>query len=65
MVFAAREELAVSLHDVLVRRTQLAYRDLERGRGVAAEVAGLMGPELGWDDAGRAAQVEAYLRATE
>jgi len=60
VVFAARHELALTLCDVLVRRTQLVYRDAGRGLDVALHAAEVMGDELGWDTVERQRQVEAY-----
>ena len=60
VVYAARAELAFSLSDVLVRRTQLALRDRHRGLGVVEQCAKLMAAELGWDDAERERQIQGY-----
>ncbi|MEO7002553.1 MAG: glycerol-3-phosphate dehydrogenase/oxidase [Ktedonobacterales bacterium] len=60
VVQACRAELALTLADVLVRRTHLAVLDRLRGVGVAQEVAALMAAELGWRDAERERQVAAY-----
>jgi len=62
VVFAAREELALSLADVMVRRTQLTYRALDQGRGVAVRVAKLMGDELSWSEAKRKEELASYDR---
>jgi glycerol-3-phosphate dehydrogenase len=50
VTFAARHELAFSLCDTLIRRTQLFYRDLDQGLGLASRACELMAAELGWDD---------------
>ena len=60
VAFAGREEFACTLSDVLVRRTQLFYRDSEQGLGVAEEAAELLAPILGWDPSEQARQVAAY-----
>jgi glycerol-3-phosphate dehydrogenase len=59
-VYAARNEMACTLDDVLSRRTRarLLARD---ATGAAAEaVAALLATELGWDDAEQRRQVEHY-----
>ena len=63
VVAAVEGELAVTLEDVLRRRTQLALFDPAGGTAAADEVAALMGERLGWsaDDAREAAQ--AYVEA--
>lgn len=58
--FSVREELAATVSDVLSRRTQIFYRDVDQGLGVAARVADRMAALLGWDDARRAIEVERY-----
>ncbi len=58
VVAAVEAEMAVTLEDVLRRRTQLALFDPAGGADVADEVAGLMAQRLGWgpDDARAAAR---------
>lgn len=62
VVWAARREMALSVEDVLVRRTSLHYRALDQGLACAAETARLLGAELGWSDARVRAETEAYER---
>lgn len=62
VVWACRAELALTLEDVLARRTRIAIEDRTRGLDAAGQIAGLMAAELGWSDAERARQVEAYAR---
>ena len=59
-VWAARREMAQSVTDVLARRTRALILDREAAAGAAADVAGLLRAELGWDDAEAAAQVERF-----
>jgi len=61
MLYVCREEMALTLEDALQRRTHIALEDRLRGTEVAAPVAHLIGPELGWDAAEEARQVEHYL----
>ncbi|MEA2538240.1 MAG: glycerol-3-phosphate dehydrogenase [Chloroflexota bacterium] len=60
-VWAVRTEVALSLDDVLSRRTRLSQELADRGAAIAPRVAELIGPELGWSEADRAPAVEAYL----
>lgn len=60
IVYAARAEGAVHLDDVLERRTRLSTEVRDRGVAAAEEVAALVAPELGWDDARRTAEVKRY-----
>ncbi len=58
--YAARHELAASVADVLVRRTQLFYREADQALGAAERVGEILAAELGWDAEHTAASVEAY-----
>ncbi len=61
VTWAARHELALSLDDMLARRTRLAQELPDRGAAIAPRVAELLGTELGWGETRRAREVEAYL----
>ncbi len=61
VAWAAREELALSLDDVLARRTRLAPELPDRGASIAPRVAEIMGAELGWDAPRREREVAVYL----
>lgn len=60
---AVQSEMAMTVADVLARRTRLSLLDRARGASVAPDVAAILGDALGWDDAERARQV-AHYRAT-
>ena len=58
--FAAEGEMARTVDDFLVRRTEIFYKAPDQGLGAAPEVADIMGEVLGWDKAERKRQVERY-----
>ncbi len=58
--WAVREELAATVCDVLVRRTQLFYRDHDQGLNAAPEVADRMATLLGWDEATKERELARY-----
>jgi glycerol-3-phosphate dehydrogenase len=60
VLYAVRAEGARHLADVLERRTRLDYETRDRGVAAADEVAALIGPELGWDEAATTAEISAY-----
>ncbi|MGW0180109.1 glycerol-3-phosphate dehydrogenase/oxidase [Nocardia sp. NPDC003345] len=60
-VYAAAAEGALHLDDVLARRTRISIEYPHRGAECAAEVAELIGPVLGWDDAETDREVRTYL----
>ncbi len=61
VAWAVRHESALSLDDVLARRTRLAQELPDRGAAIAPRVAAIMGAELGWGETRQAREVEAYL----
>jgi glycerol-3-phosphate dehydrogenase len=61
-VYAVRHEMARSVDDVLSRRTRARLLDRDAAMAAAPHVAELMRPELGWDDAETARQVEAFAQ---
>ncbi len=57
VVHAARHEMALTLADVLCRRTPLFFLDREQGMAAARDAADLMGAVLGWDTERREQEV--------
>jgi glycerol-3-phosphate dehydrogenase len=64
-LFAARHEMAMTVEDILARRTRLSLIDRAHGLPVAPDVAAILGDALGWDAAERVRQVEAYRATVE
>jgi glycerol-3-phosphate dehydrogenase len=60
VLFAAREEMARTVDDVLSRRTRMLFLDAAGARRAAPEVAALLARELGRDGAWVDAQVRAF-----
>jgi glycerol-3-phosphate dehydrogenase len=60
LVYAARAELAVTLDDLLCRRTRAHLIDMRASYDAAERAARIVAPELGWDDARVTAEVTAY-----
>jgi glycerol-3-phosphate dehydrogenase len=65
VVQAVEQEWALTLEDVLRRRTQVALRDVAGGAQAAAAVAALMARPLGWDAEAMDAAVQAYVAAAD
>ena len=61
VVWSVREESALSVDDLLSRRTRLAQELPDRGAAVAPRVAELMGEELGWSSADQDGAVRSFL----
>jgi hypothetical protein len=57
VLYAVTHEGALTLDDVLTRRTHVAIEDPDAGVDAAAEVAALITPVLGWDAARQAGSV--------
>ncbi len=62
VVYAVRAEMAMTLEDVLERRTRAHLHDARATARAAHLVARLVGDELGWDGARRDQAVEDYRR---
>lgn len=60
VVHAVEQELALTIDDVLVRRTSLALTAQDQGLGAAEAVADLMAARLGWSAATRNRNLDQY-----
>ena len=58
--FGVREELAASVSDILIRRTQLFFRDYNQGLGSVDKVANRMAELIGWSDAEKQKSIDHY-----
>ena len=58
--FAVDEELATTLSDVLMRRTQIFFKDRDQGLGCCDAVARRMAAKLGWDEARTTQELATY-----
>lgn len=58
--FAVQRELAQTVRDVLIRRTQMFFKDRDQGLGAVEQVSERMAELLGWDDQRRATEELAY-----
>jgi glycerol-3-phosphate dehydrogenase len=61
LVHSLRREMAVTLCDLLIRRTHLFYEVTGHAAVEAAEVVDLAAAELGWDGVRKASELAAYL----
>ncbi len=64
-VYAARYEMALTLEDVLSRRTRALLLDAAATVAAAPAVADLLAPELGWSAEETSAQVAAFTALAE
>jgi len=62
---AFRREMACTLGDLLVRRTQLAFETRDRGVRAARDAAERLAPHLGWDAARVSEELRRYEREAE
>ncbi len=60
-LYAVSDEGALHLDDILTRRTRISIESADRGADVAAEVARLVAPELGWSEEDASREVSHYL----
>jgi len=61
ILHAVTHEGAVSVEDVLLRRTRISFEASDSGASVAEEVAAIIGPELSWSATDRRVSVGAFL----
>jgi glycerol-3-phosphate dehydrogenase len=59
-VYAAREEMARTLDDVVTRRTRATIQRAHATMDAAAAIASLIAPDMGWDEKETAEQVARY-----
>ncbi len=64
-VYAARYEMARTLDDVLSRRTRARLLARDDSAAMAAQVADLLAPELGWDAEECRRQIAAYTASVD
>ena len=58
IAYAAREEMAVTLADALIRRTEAGSAGYP-GADAVSRAAAVMAAELGWDEARRQREIDA------
>ena len=61
ILHAATHEGALSVEDVLLRRTRISFEAADSGAEAAMEVAKIIGDELGWGAKERKASVHSFL----
>jgi glycerol-3-phosphate dehydrogenase len=60
VVYACRHEMAMTLDDMLARRTSIILEDRDLGAGIVDEVAALMAKELDWSPEQQRSMIDAY-----
>ncbi len=65
ILHAVTHEGALSVEDVLLRRTRISFEAADGGAAAADEVATIIGPELGWSAKDAKASVRAFLDVIE
>ena len=61
LTYAIDFEMALTLSDLLMRRTRIAFELPDHGVGAAARIAEVVGPAARWSEYSKRAQVEAYI----
>ena len=65
LLYAAREEMACTLDDVLARRTRASIQRTRAAIDAAPAVAALVAPVLGWDERRTADEVAAFTESDQ
>jgi glycerol-3-phosphate dehydrogenase len=63
VAWAAREEMALGLDDVLARRMRLVHELPDRAESIVPRVTEILGRELGWDEIRRDRESVAFLNS--
>jgi glycerol-3-phosphate dehydrogenase len=63
--WAVSEELAATVSDVMIRRTQIFYRDFDQGLGAVDRVAARLAALIGWDAEERERHIADYRAIVE
>jgi glycerol-3-phosphate dehydrogenase len=63
--YAARNEMAYTLGDLLIRRTHVAFETRDHGRAAAEQAAVALSESFGWDALARRHAIEAYALEVE
>lgn len=61
-LYAVTREMALTLGDILIRRTHLAFETRDHGLQAAERIADLLAPRLGWDAERRREELACYER---
>jgi len=64
-VYSARDEMAVTLIDLVARRTRAHIQDARATLRAAAAISALVGPSMGWDAAKQEQEVTSYRQLVE
>ncbi|PFG42083.1 glycerol-3-phosphate dehydrogenase [Isoptericola jiangsuensis] len=59
--YGVSHEGALHLEDLMMRRTRLVYEVPDKGRAAVPEIADVAAGVLGWDDAAKQDEIDAYL----
>jgi glycerol-3-phosphate dehydrogenase len=65
VLYAVRNEMAMTPDDVLARRTSITLEDRKRGLGIVNEVGALMAKELGWSTEQQQSMIAAFSNKIE
>jgi len=65
LVYGVQAEMALTLSDLLIRRTHLAFETRDHGSSVAARAADIVGPLLNWNDQMKSARVREFAQDIE
>ncbi|HEU5228110.1 MAG TPA: glycerol-3-phosphate dehydrogenase/oxidase [Ktedonobacteraceae bacterium] len=65
VLYACRQEMAMTPYDILARRTAITLEDRQRGLGIVEQVAALIAQELHWTPGQQQAMIDAYRTSIE
>lgn len=60
LVYGVKREMALTLSDLLIRRSHIAFEMRDHGRSIAPLAADIVGPLLGWSDETRRTRIREF-----
>ena len=65
MLFRSSHEGALSVDDVLSRRTRIAFESVDQGLGIVMAVAEIIAPVLSWNEIEKRASIDDYCEKVQ
>ena len=65
MMYGVEQEMAMTLGDLLIRRTHLAFELPDQARSIAPKVAAVVGPLLGWTSSDQASAIDHFAKEVQ
>ena len=65
MIYGVEQEMAMTLGDLLIRRTHLAFEMPDQARSIAPKVAAIVGPLSGWTPSDQVSAIDHFAKEVQ